>query len=610
MEFSLFADYFKTEYVSNHEKQLTIDDELFETDSFPKFSKKLKERSVLIRDIYLKNLALIDELKAHLLEPIDEKRASLFYAILSYMYEKECDDYYVMSLIMDKLFPYFEEKNDYGKLIMLNHMKAFEYYESYGRTGKEDFIKESCNHYKKCISYKNHYQDIQNEDERLQIFIAYSNLVAPFGQMKCGTLDEVLDIYHEVLEFYESDVCKKDHDKQSFIDSINQIKNDILFLDESLDQLTDSQKETFFKIVDETSGDTDLEGNAFRAKGKADLYRGKIKPVDAINKAIDYLNSLPTPDYKNDDETLLLILNYHNNGIDLYELLEKYIPKEEWVNYTKRFIDRVMKVHINIPYSFYTQMMNNVCQEFYRDSHSLIMNKKDKMDFLLKMILVRQPTTYMHSLMVSRIARTIASYLIKDLPELFIGPFDLNNKEDVINNKDKVLDYIESAGLIHDVGKCYIVDIINQQTRRLSDVEFALIKEHPDMGLLMIDKDIDFKEYFDIILGHHKYYNDLGGYPNTFKKNESPYHFYIDLITISDCIDAATDILGRNYQNGKNFDTLFQEFKQDKGIKYNDIIVDYIGKHPKLYNELSSFTSIGRENAYYEAYINILNEKN
>ena len=106
MEFSLFADYFKTEYVSNHEKQLTIDDELFETDSFPKFSQKLKERSVLIRDIYLKNLALIDELKAHLLEPIDEKRASLFYAILSYMYEKECDDYYVMSLIMDKLFPY------------------------------------------------------------------------------------------------------------------------------------------------------------------------------------------------------------------------------------------------------------------------------------------------------------------------------------------------------------------------------------------------------------------------------------------------------------------------------------------------------------------------
>ena len=610
MEFSLFADYFKTEYVSNHEKQLTIDDELFETDSFPKFSQKLKERSVLIRDIYLKNLALIDELKAHLLEPIDEKRASLFYAILSYMYEKECDDYYVMSLIMDKLFPYFEEKNDYGKLIMLNHMKAFEYYESYGRTGKEDFIKVSCNHYKKCISYKNHYKDIQNEDERLQIFIAYSNLVAPFGQMKSGTLDEVLDIYHEVLEFYESDVCKKDHDKQSFIDSINQIKDDILFLDESLDQLTDSQKEIFFKTVDETSGDTDLEGNAFRAKGKADLYRGKIKPVDAINKAIDYLNSLPTPDYKNDDETLLLILNYHNNGIDLYELLEKYIPKEEWVNYTKRFIDRVMKVHINIPYSFYTQMMNNVCQEFYRDSHSLIMNKKDKMDFLLKMILVRQPTTYMHSLMVSRIARTIASYLIKDLPELFIGPFDLNNKEDVINNKDKVLDYIESAGLIHDVGKCYIVDIINQQTRRLSDVEFGLIKEHPDMGLLMIDKDIDFKEYFDIILGHHKYYNDLGGYPNTFKKNESPYHFYIDLITISDCIDAATDILGRNYQNGKNFDTLYQEFKQDKGIKYNDIIVDYIGKHPKLYNELSSFTSIGRENAYYEAYINILNEKN
>lgn len=610
MELKAFVDYFKTEYISNHQKQLTIDDELFEADSFENFSQKLKERSVLIRDIYLKNIALIDELKQHLNTAIDSKNAKLFYSILDAMYDAECDDYYVMSLIIDKLFPYYLEKNDYGKLVMLNHMKAFEYYESYGRTGKEEFIKESCYHYKKAVSYKEHYSEIKNEDERLQIFIAYSNLVAPFGQMKCGTLDEVLDIYDEVLKFYESKTCKEDHDKKAFKDAIKQIKDDILFLDESINLLKEEQKEKFFKLVDETSNDTDLEGNTFRAKSKVDLYCGKIDAHEALKKGIEYINSLPQPDYKNDDDTLLLILNYHNNGIDLYDLLEKYIPKEEWQGYLDQFMDKVMKVHVNIPYSFYTQMMNNVCQEFYRDSHDLIINKKDKMDFLLKMILVRQPTTYMHSLMVSKIAKQIATYLLKDIPELFIGPLDLATEEDVINNKDKVLSYIESAGLIHDVGKCFIVDIINQQTRKLSDIEFSLIKAHPDMGLLMIDKDLDFKEFFDIILGHHKYYNDLGGYPQTFMKNESIYRFYIDLITIADCIDAATDILGRNYQNGKNFDTLYQELDKDKGIKYNDIIVNYIGKNKSLYDELTKFTLEGRENVYYEAFTNILNEKN
>ena len=241
MELKAFVDYFKTEYISNHQKQLTIDDELFEADSFENFSQKLKERSVLIRDIYLKNIALIDELKQHLNTAIDSKNAKLFYSILDAMYDAECDDYYVMSLIIDKLFPYYLEKNDYGKLVMLNHMKAFEYYESYGRTGKEEFIKESCYHYKKAVSYKEHYSEIKNEDERLQIFIAYSNLVAPFGQMKCGTLDEVLDIYDEVLKFYESKTCKEDHDKKAFKDAIEQIKDDILFLDESINLLKEEQ---------------------------------------------------------------------------------------------------------------------------------------------------------------------------------------------------------------------------------------------------------------------------------------------------------------------------------------------------------------------------------
>ena len=117
----------------------------------------------------------------------------------------------------------------------------------------------------------------------------------------------------------------------------------------------------------------------------------------------------------------------------------------------------------------------------------------------------------------------------------------------------------------------------------------------------MIGEDKDFKDYFDIMLGHHKWYNDLGGYPASFIKKDSLYHFYIDLITISDCIDAATDILGRNYANGKNFDTLYQELKNESGTRYNPIIVEFIGNNKKLYQALSDLTGNGRAKIYYKA---------
>ncbi len=41
-------------------------------------------------------------------------------------------------------------------------------------------------------------------------------------------------------------------------------------------------------------------------------------------------------------------------------------------------------------------------------------------------------------------------------------------------------------------------------------------------------------------------------------------------------MDAATDILGRNYAKGKEFDRLFAELKEGAGTRYNPYIVRLI----------------------------------
>ena len=45
------------------------------------------------------------------------------------------------------------------------------------------------------------------------------------------------------------------------------------------------------------------------------------------------------------------------------------------------------------------------------------------------------------------------------------------------------------------------------------------------------------------------------------------------MITIADCTDAATDILGRNYARGKGFRELLAELSATKGTRYNPDIV-------------------------------------
>lgn len=600
-----FLNHFKTEYMNNHKFLIELEETIFQIESFEKWEKLLKTRSEKTREIYLKNDKLIEELKQYLKEDLTSKSAKAYYDVIHEMYDNECDDYAVMCLIIDKILPYYESKNDYGKLVKLYHVLAFECYESYGRTGKASYIRQACDWYKKVTSYKEYYDKIQDPDERLQIFIAYSNLIAPFGQIEEGTKNEIFDIYDEVIEFYNSDKVKLDRENEDFISHMEQINEDIFYVDENMNKDSEYIKGRFLKLFDEyQSPDDDLEGTYFRAKNKAELIRKEITPEELAKRIVKYILDLPLPDYDKPDDALLIILNYHNDIIDLYGIIKDYLNDD---SYMQKVLKKVIKVHTTIPYSFYTQMMNNVCEEFYRDLHDMIKSFNEKLGLLLKLILVRQPTTYIHSLMVAEIASLIAKYMIDERPELFTGILGFDTKEDILNHKKEVLSYIEKAGLLHDVGKSFIVDIVNRQQRKLSDDEFSLIKEHPKLGLEMIENDEDFKDYFDIMQGHHKWFNDLGGYPNDFIKKDSKYHFYIDLITIADCTDAATDILGRNYTKGKDFNVLFQELVKDSGTRYNKEIVDFIGSHEALYKELSNLTGSGRAKIYYKAYQHILN---
>ena len=108
--------------------------------------------------------------------------------------------------------------------------------------------------------------------------------------------------------------------------------------------------------------------------------------------------------------------------------------------------------------------------------------------------------------------------------------------------------------------------------------------------------------YCDVILGHHKTYDGKGGYPECFDNTRSPKRFLIDLITIADCTDAATDILGRNYTSGKDFYKLLEELKKGAGSRYNPDIVKVMAESARLQQNLANLTSAGRYGVYYEAY--------
>lgn len=169
-----------------------------------------------------------------------------------------------------------------------------------------------------------------------------------------------------------------------------------------------------------------------------------------------------------------------------------------------------------------------------------------------------------------------------------------------------MLEYINECAMLHDVGKCQLTEVINRQSRRLSDTEFSVIKCHPEQAMSLLHGDKAFESFYDVMLGHHKSYDGKQGYPVDYDNTKSKVKPVIDLITIADCMDAATDMLGRNYSQGKNFADLFGELKSGAGTKYNPEIVEIVEKNQDLYNDLEYLTQIGRQDIYYRAYKEII----
>ena len=69
----------------------------------------------------------------------------------------------------------------------------------------------------------------------------------------------------------------------------------------------------------------------------------------------------------------------------------------------------------------------------------------------------------------------------------------------------------------------------------------------------------------------------------------------IDLITLSDCLDAATDNLGRNYQRAKKVSAVLEEFAAGSGTRYNPDLVHLLLTDAHLNARLCNLAGPERE---------------
>jgi PAS domain S-box-containing protein/putative nucleotidyltransferase with HDIG domain len=160
----------------------------------------------------------------------------------------------------------------------------------------------------------------------------------------------------------------------------------------------------------------------------------------------------------------------------------------------------------------------------------------------------RDPYTAGHQLRVAKLARAIA--------------------EELGLSKD-ITDQIYTAGLIHDIGKVSIPAEILSKPGKLNEIEFALIKMHPQAGYNIL-KSIDFSyPLAQWVLEHHEMMNG-SGYPSGLIGEKISKEARI--LVVADVVEAMSS--HRPYRSSPGIKVALEEISLNKNILYDGDAVE------------------------------------
>lgn len=138
-----------------------------------------------------------------------------------------------------------------------------------------------------------------------------------------------------------------------------------------------------------------------------------------------------------------------------------------------------------------------------------------------------------------------------------------------IGKSEEYQENIYYMGLLHDIGKIGIPDEIIHKTSKLTDEEYATIKEHPTIGANILDQ---IREMPELSIGahyHHERY-DGRGYPEGISGDDIPEQARI--LAVADSYDAMTS--KRTYHNVKPQEFARSEIQKGRGTQFDPLMAD------------------------------------
>jgi hypothetical protein len=240
--------------------------------------------------------------------------------------------------------------------------------------------------------------------------------------------------------------------------------------------------------------------------------------------------------------------------------------KQRYVSFLNEAYKKMMKTMLSFPLKNY--------RDYFRYNIALISTSYPEIEgvdsyekIISQLIRKLSGVSYVKFLRVGEIMKLYCETIHEHEKDFFDDIPFLKAIEDPKRKKEALLEYAQKCGLYYNFGLLTMNMDRLRASRNLFEREYEIYKMHTSYGYDMLRARESTRIYADIAFGHHRYYNEAGGFPEEYIRNDSDYRKMTDVLSLA-------VYLADSYQG--NYAQLLSEIFKEEGKRFSPMVSSYL----------------------------------
>lgn len=195
-------------------------------------------------------------------------------------------------------------------------------------------------------------------------------------------------------------------------------------------------------------------------------------------------------------------------------------------------------------------------------------------DYVEEVIAVRQPESYVHSHMVASFAILLFEDVLRENPEQLVGVRGTGSVQELERRREEIKRFLYDCSILHDIGKLKMLELYEVSNRSWFSEEVEMHRFHAALGCEILERCDSTRDFAPIALGHHKWYDGRGGFPEEYHREEEQDAVLTDIVSVADFIDKSCNS-GKSYQGDVvKPEEMLRQLQSLSGVRFSPCIVE------------------------------------